>query len=377
MKKKLVIAMCFILAFSVTFGTVTATSFATDKSKIDAKIKSKKEQLAQAQKKEDKYSIRVKGLSKELRASEASLRKLEKKIYRTRTKINAATDRLKVLDNQLTEQDDALGKRLRNMYKGGSIGYLDVLLGSESISDFINNLEMVQRVYDSDKNLLATIQHNYDSVQAKKKELSKLNKKLKAQEATEEEKREEIANAKAQALEKQSEASEDAAAIKKQINTLNAAKNEITETIQQDISNSGGSGSGGTYRGGQFAWPVPGHYSITSGYGMRWGAMHYGIDIGAPNGTPVVAAASGTVIWSGWKNSFGNTVMISHGSGLYTLYAHNSSLVVSSGQHVSRGQTISRVGSTGYSFGNHCHFEVYKGGTAWGVGYQVNPLGYL
>lgn len=378
MKKRLAVIMCLVLALSVTFSSMAVTSFADEESKINEKIKDKKQELKESQKKENQMELKVEGLSKDLKKVEGSLRELEKQIFNTRTKINAATEKLKILDKQIEEQDEALGKRLRNMYKGGSIGYLDVLLGSESISDFINNVEMVQRIYDSDKDLLATIQRNFDKVEAKKKELNELNDELKTQEASEEEKRDEIAEAKSAALEKQEEAATDAKAIKAQIEKLNAAKAEITATIQQDLDSSDdGQGSGGTYTGGQFAWPVPGYYTITSGYGARWGAMHYGIDIGAPMGASVVAAASGTVIWSGWKNSFGNTVMISHGSGLYTLYAHNSALVVSAGQTVSRGQTISKIGSTGDSTGPHCHFEVYKGGTQWGVGYQVNPLGYL
>ena len=104
--------------------------------------------------------------------------------------------------------------------------------------------------------------------------------------------------------------------------------------------------------------------------------MHYGIDIPAPAGTPVVAAEGGTVIKAEGGSSFGNRVMISHGGGLFTLYAHNTSFACSVGQRVKRGQTIAYVGATGFATGNHCHFEVYKGGSKWGVN-QVNPMLYL
>ena len=124
-------------------------------------------------------------------------------------------------------------------------------------------------------------------------------------------------------------------------------------------------------------WPVPGYYRISSDYVDRtspiFGAaeFHTGIDIPASYGEDVVAAADGVVITSGWVNGYGNTVMISHGSGIVTLYGHNSSLVISNGQSVKKGQVIAKIGSTGYSTGNHCHFEVRINGD------HTSPWPYL
>lgn len=370
MKKKLIIILCTVFALCMMLSSITVMSFGKTKSEINAELKDKKEQLSENREKGDELEYEIEGLADDIKETEVSLRKLEIDISMTRDEVTAAAKKLVKLDKELGVQDAELGKRLRNMYKGGSIGYLDVLLGSDSISDFINNMEMVQRVYDSDKELLDTIQNNYNKVQAQKSELKKLQTRLKKKETSEIEKRNRLAEAKSKAIDEKEELASDNETLKKQIEAMNAAKGEITSTINENKN------SGGTYRGGQFAWPVPGHTTISSGYGPRWGTFHYGIDIPAPTGTTVVAAASGSVIWSGWKNSFGNTVMISHGSGLYTLYAHNSSLIVSAGQSVSRGQAISRIGSTGDSTGPHCHFEVYRGGTTWGAN-QVNPLGYL
>jgi murein DD-endopeptidase MepM/ murein hydrolase activator NlpD len=128
----------------------------------------------------------------------------------------------------------------------------------------------------------------------------------------------------------------------------------------------------GHYGGGAFAWPVPGgHISQYFSYG------HPAIDIAAPIGTPIVAAAGGTVIYAAWKNNGGGyQVWISHGSGLYTTYNHMSSVSVGVGQRVGRGQFIGRVGSTGNSTGPHCHFEVWRG-PVWSGGARVNPLAYL
>ncbi len=131
--------------------------------------------------------------------------------------------------------------------------------------------------------------------------------------------------------------------------------------------------SGGSFSG-SFRWPCSGH--VTSRFGYRRSpfrrsrtVFHAGVDIGAPRGTPVVAAADGVVIHSGWKGGYGKTIMISHGGGVVSLYGHNSALVAQVGTRVSKGQLIARVGSTGHSTGNHCHFEVRRGGR------PVNPFG--
>ncbi len=132
---------------------------------------------------------------------------------------------------------------------------------------------------------------------------------------------------------------------------------------------SGGSHSSATPSAAGLIWPVQG--VLTSTYGMRWGRMHEGIDIGAPQGTPIYAAASGTVIYAGWEGGYGNLTVIDHGNGLATAYGHQSQLAVSTGQTVTRGQVIGYVGSTGHSTGPHLHFEVRVNGV------PNDPLGYL
>jgi murein DD-endopeptidase MepM/ murein hydrolase activator NlpD len=130
-----------------------------------------------------------------------------------------------------------------------------------------------------------------------------------------------------------------------------------------------GSHSSATPSAAGLIWPVQG--VLTSPYGMRWGRMHEGIDIGASTGTPIYAAAGGTAIYAGWEGGYGNLTVIDHGNGLATAYGHQSQIAVSNGQTVSRGQVIGYVGSTGHSTGPHLHFEVRANGT------PVNPLSYL
>ncbi len=139
-------------------------------------------------------------------------------------------------------------------------------------------------------------------------------------------------------------------------------------------SSSCSSCGGGSYAGGKFAWPVVGGNNYISQY-FHYG--HYGVDIAATYGTKVVAAAKGTVTFSGWKNNGGGyQVWISHGSGLFTTYNHMSAVNVSAGQSVGRGQQVGRIGQSGYATGPHLHFEVWKG-PIWNGGYRVNPLRYF
>ena len=166
---------------------------------------------------------------------------------------------------------------------------------------------------------------------------------------------------------------------------INQAAAEAAKSAKSSKSSSGGSkgssGGGTVYTGGKLNWPVPAKAcfssSLSSGFVNRVSPIsgrrehHTGYDIPAPYGSAIVAAESGTVIYSGWMSGYGNTIMISHGGGLVTLYGHNSSLVVSKGQTVSRGQTVAKCGSTGWSTGNHCHFEVRVNGGA------VSPASYL
>ncbi|HLE99785.1 MAG TPA: peptidoglycan DD-metalloendopeptidase family protein [Gaiellaceae bacterium] len=158
-----------------------------------------------------------------------------------------------------------------------------------------------------------------------------------------------------------------------EVTALAAESAALAETIRSaqsgtDSSPVGSSGTGAPSASG-FIWPVSG--VVVSGFGMRWGRMHEGIDITAPTGTPIRAAAAGTVIWSGWRGGYGNCVVIDHGNGLATLYAHASALLVGVGVPVSQGTTVALVGSTGNSSGPHLHFEVRVNGIA------VDPLQYL
>ena len=153
-----------------------------------------------------------------------------------------------------------------------------------------------------------------------------------------------------------------------EVEALAAQSAALASRIRAAQTGSTSSGTGAPSAAG-LIWPIDG--PVVSGFGMRWGRMHEGIDIAASSGTPIRAAASGTVIHAGWLGGYGNLVVLDHGNGLATAYAHASAILVAVGQQVSQGETVALVGSTGHSSGPHLHFEVRVNGTA------VDPLGYL
>ena len=199
----------------------------------------------------------------------------------------------------------------------------------------------------------------------------------------------ELSESKSVAEESKSELESSKATVEKQKAEISASNSETQEMLDslkadaaamsQNAVEKGSSSSTSSYTGGAMAWPVPsvGTSNITSIFGWRThpifgvGRGHTGVDIGASYGSSVVAANPGKVIYAGWYGGYGNCVQIDHGGGVVTLYGHNSSLNVRVGQQVSRGQTIAFIGSTGYSTGPHCHFEVILNGT------QVDPLDYI
>jgi len=282
-------------------------------------------------------------ISYQVSLAEKSIVKTEKEIQET--KLN------------LQEREENLNARLINMYKNGSIGFVDVLLGSASISEFVSNLEMVQRIYENDVNVLETLQKEQAKLEKKKSDLEEKKADLSVKQADLKKRKAELDEQKQILNDKEDE-------LKKEADQLT---NEIVLLMSKNSK----------YIGGAMLWPVPASHYITSSYGNRLHPItkvykfHTGIDIGASTGCKVLAAQGGTVIMSKWYSGYGNCVMIDHGGGIVTLYGHLSQRNVSVNDIVTQGQTIGLVGSTGNSTGPHLHFEVRKNGD------YVNPMSYL
>ena len=329
------------------------------------------------------------------------LRQIEGQLRQATTELNTITEQRVAVENDITLNERQLAeaqkrlegreavfyKRVRDIYINGRLSYLDVVIGSKDFSDFANRLEVLKRIIDSDINLISEIKKERAQIEAHKKKLEEDRAKLVDLEKAALAKQAEIEQKKAECNVVLQKAQNDRAVAMQAIEELNASSAQISAMLKERqaaraaaaaaAAQSAGQGSSYTWvQGtGQLGWPVSGE--ITSPYGYRvhpiWGTTiyHSGIDIGVDEGTPVHAADSGVIVWSGWMGGYGYAVVIDHGNGLSTLYGHNSELAVDEGQSVSKGQVVAYAGSTGNSTGPHVHFEVRENGD------PVDPMGYL
>lgn len=405
MRKKIIL----LLAVLLTFMPVYATTLKDKKEALNSTqqdIKDKKETASQKKEQKEAIQEEIKKVDLELVEIQDHINELGDKLEVKREEIAASEEKLEEANEKKDDQYEATKKRMVQMYKNQKIGYIQVVFSSNNFWDAINRVEYVKRISRKDHSILdeyklqiETIEKQKKLIEEEKNELDMLQK----EEIAKNDELETTRNKKEAAMEKL--AAEEGKLKSEIVNLEEISENlkseiqELTRQLEEEArrqkeeeerkrkqaaSSSSSSNSSSTsgriptqYVGGTFMWPVPGNYRVSSGYVDRTSPIfgtaefHTGIDIPANYGTSVVAAADGVVITAGWVNGYGNTVMISHGSGLVTLYGHNSSLVVSKGDSVKKGQTVAKVGSTGYSTGNHCHFEVRKDGD------HVDPNIYL
>jgi murein DD-endopeptidase MepM/ murein hydrolase activator NlpD len=253
-----------------------------------------------------------------------------------------------------------------------------VLLGASSITELLDNIELLDRIGLQDERIAKAATAARSRTVAATERVSRARREALATERaiaqrTAEQRavrdrlvaaRDAVASAQAAKQSALDQIRQTTAALHEEVEQLEAESAALAAKIQ-----AASSATTGTPSASGLIWPVSG--PITSGFGPRGGRMHEGIDIAVPEGTPVHAAAAGTVIYAGWLGGYGNLVVVDHGGGLSTAYAHNSAFASSVGQTVAQGDTISLSGNTGHSTGPHVHFEVRVNGTA------VDPLGYL
>ncbi len=373
MKKIVGLLLVLLLVLCEVGTTFAEVDTSKQQSQLDA-INSEKSQL---QKELNNNKTTKKNLNSEIRnlegkiaMSNLEIQELGVSISLTQAKITDALAQLDVIEADMAKQNEALNSRLRAMYKKGDVGFLDVLLGSSSITELMTNIDRVQRVYEADQKMLEQLEEEHKVIRQQRDYLQGLQAELQANKSLEARKKSALENDKAQVNEKKAAVEGDIKALEKQIDSLNAEANRITSEILKLQGNQ-------AFVGGDFTWPVPGVSRITSPYGYRihpilkYKKLHTGMDIGCKSGSTVVASNSGTVIKAAWNNSYGYMVVIDHGGGIVTLYAHNSELLVKTGDIVTKGSAIAKSGSTGDSTGPHCHFEVRVNGQ------YVDPAGYV
>ena len=316
----------------------------------------------------------------ELKQVQAERIQLDKDITKTEAELKEAQARLQ-------SREKVFYKRVRDIYINGRLSYLDVVIGSKDFSDFANRMEMLKRILQSDMDLINTIKTEREEIASKKAKLEEDRAKVLELEKIAQEKQNVINQKKAERQAVLERAMNDRDTAERAYNELMASSASITAMLQQRAAeraaaaaaaaSQGGGGGGATWvqGSGQLAAPVVA--PITSDFGWRihpiYGTrrLHAGTDFGVDEGTPVHAADGGVVVEAGWVSGYGYTVIIDHGNGMSTLYAHNSEVAVSPGQTVSKGQVVSYSGNTGGSTGPHLHFEVRINGE------PTDPMGYL
>jgi len=366
-----VLVMILVLSFW-TAGLGFASN--TNQNKLDQindKIDDAEKDLAAGKKESKSLASEIEKLERQIKNKEKELDNIQGDISSTRSQIGTTQEEMQVVQEQMVEQNANMNERLRTMYKNGNTGMLEVLLGSEDLSSLVTNIDMVSRIYDSDTEVLKTMQETYNTLEQHKKKLEELNSSLKAQEASAKAKQDEMEAEQDVINKKKKEVDKDNKELEKMIDEFQAEADALVKEIQ------GLQSTGTTYTGGKMTWPAPGYSRITSEYGnrihpvLKTKKFHAGMDIGVPSGNKIVAAAGGTVIKAAYSGSYGNMVMIDHGGGIVTLYAHNTKLLVKKGDKVSAGQQIAVSGATGRVTGPHLHFEVRVNGN------YVNPRNYL
>jgi len=351
MKRRSII--CILVAALMTVMSLWHVAYADDL----------QDQMDEVKEKKHAVSAEMAELKEKIESVQGEINEIQKDIDVKQDEIDVAQAEIQQTEADIAQRQEGLDARLRTMYKNGSVGYLDVLLGSNSISEFLSNLEMIQRIYKNDQNTLVELENQHDSLEGKR--------------ATLEAERAELDEKKSEQQEKQEELQVSQTALQEKLDALNAEADAISaeivarqEALQQQNQQSG------SYQGGALMWPCDATI-ITSEFGFRIHPLtgiytgHTGIDIGCSMNSPVYAAEGGTVILSEWYGGYGYAVVIDHGNGLSTLYGHNDYLIANVGDKVSRGQVVASSGSTGWSTGPHLHFEVRVNGA------YTNPWPYL
>ncbi len=382
-----------LLAILCVAAPAAAEDIHGKKAQIDAALTATQAKLAAARAQETKLNAQIAGVSAQIGALEGSVRDvsahlatLEHDLALHKARLgeltalfNLENRRVVLLHHQYAAALGRLNKRVVAIYESDDPTVVDVVLSSKNFTDVIQQLDYLGQIGAQDKAIAKAVAQARDRARAARARTAVLRNRVSAEYQTVAFKAYTERGVEARLLGKQQRlqgaraTNQQALAQVKSLedkfiaeaNSLQASSAAIEARIK-------GADPGGTVDSPSAAgliWPVAG--PITSPFGMRWGKLHPGIDIGANMGVPIHAAAAGNVVYAGWMEGYGNLTVIDHGGGIATAYGHQSKLEVTVGEHVAQGQEIGLIGSTGFSTGPHLHFEVRVNGV------PVDPMGYL
>ena len=395
MGRRVVAVVGLALALALA-ASASAQNPESDKAAVDARIAALQAEIASSKAQEGVLTSQLSAVVAELEDAQAAVDTAQASVSTLEAELSAAQGRLdeltallarqtKRLERLQTEYAKAVGileARVRAAYIDEPPDVLAFLVSASSFDEIIDNVELVSRIGAQDRRIARQVEKARVAAAAERKAtigtrrlqaatvsvIGSRTEEARAardQLAGDRDRLATVQNLKSSALSDTRETRED---YLREVEALAAESASLAAQIRDAQDGAGTTGTGQASAAG-FIWPCDG--VVVSGFGMRWGRMHEGIDVGCAYGTPNRAAASGTVIYAGWLGGYGNLVVVDHGNGLSTAYAHASSLLVGVGQSVSQGETVSLVGSTGNSSGPHLHFEVRVNGQA------VDPLLYL
>ena len=401
MKKKLLlcvtvatvtISSAFIPNDVSVYAKPSLSEISSERAKIKKQLSKAESEVAEILFEIEKINEELKLVQSTLEENQSQQNEIKAEIKKYEEEIDELQKEIDRIQEEIDKRNEILKNRISSYQQnGGNIQFLEVLFGAKDFSDFISRISAVTTITKADAELIELQQKDQEivlekqlQVEQKLQEQEELFDELKAQEENILEQKKAIENGKKELEQKEKELQNKKAKLQSEDSNLAALEAEIRAKMAAPVpkvksssnksqSSTSSNTSSQSYSGGKLAWPTSGGY-ISSHMGQRWGRMHKGIDIARTNRStkpPIYAAESGTVITATHRGSYGKYVVIDHGNGLRTLYAHLDSISVKQGQKVSRGQTIGIMGATGNSTGVHLHFEVHQNG-------QVkNPMNYL
>ena len=364
------------LTNEITNSVVNEVDLEAQKEEVENKIEETNTKLEYVQDELSSTMLKVQETEDKIMQYENEIEELGQKMDTLQASIDEANQKLQIASQNYQEKSDLLAKRLVAIYEAGDTQYLDVLLKSKSVTEFISKYYIIQEIAEYDGILINQIEEEKNNIETTRQKLENEQAEIKIIKSRSEQTSIVLSNMKTLQQSYINDLSEGEKVLQEQITAYKKEQQEIEEQIMLATN---GFSPDIQYTGGEMLWPVAiSGTVITSGYGVREHPIqgvvkeHTGLDIGnAPLGTPVVAAADGVVSYAGWLGGYGNCVMINHGNGIVTLYGHGNKILTSVNTEVKQGDTIMEVGSTGNSTGPHLHFEVRVNGE------YANPLNFV
>ena len=338
---------------------------------IKQKMNIQKTLVEQAKSKERNLVREINTIDQEIEITSKRIEELEKHLNQVLVLKKEAERRLNIAQKNLRSSRERLGEKLFLIYRYGNTEYLELLLGARDPYDFLTRCRFLSQLAKEDALLVKSIQDEMANVNRWRKELNDKERDIKATREELLSKQKFLAKKKDERNKLLAQTVSERVFYERALKELEESSRVLEALIRRLQQTAQGPGLVGN-----LYWPTTGRL-ITSPFGYRihpiWGIrmFHSGIDISGSYGDPIYAVNDGRVIFSGWQSGYGKVVIIDHGNGMSTLYAHCSQLLVNEGDQVKRGQLIGRVGSTGWSTGNHLHFEIRRNGS------PINPLSVI